>query len=250
MIRTIVVDDEPYACKALLTLLEKHCPAINVEAACHSAKEAEKMIASLQPQLVFLDIEMPYKNGFELLESLAPVTFQVIFTTSYDQYAIKAIRFSALDYLLKPIDPQELKAAVKKASERLSSSSLPGQLDILLEKLRQPAALNNRIALPTMEGLQLIAVDSILYCTANSNYTTLVLKEQQKLIVSRTLKEIEEMLEDYPFLRVHHSFLVNLNEIKRYTRGEGGTLLMSDGVEVDVSRSKKEILLKRLQTGK
>ncbi|TXJ24716.1 MAG: response regulator transcription factor [Chitinophagaceae bacterium] len=250
MIRTIVVDDEPYACKALLTLLKKHCPEVNVEATCHSAKEAEEMIGSLKPQLVFLDVEMPYKNGFELLESLAPVPFQVIFTTSYDQYAIKAIRFSALDYLLKPIDPQELKAAVKKASELLSSSSLPGQLDILLEKLRQPAALTNRIALPTMEGLQVIAVDSILYCMASSNYTTLVLKDKQKLIVSRTLKEIEEMLEEYPFLRIHHSCLVNLNEIKKYTRGEGGTLLMSDGVEVDVSRSKKEMLLKRLQSGK
>jgi two-component system LytT family response regulator len=193
---------------------------------------------------------MPHKTGFELLESLAPVPFQVIFTTSYDQYAIKAIRFSALDYLLKPVDPQELKAAVKKASELLSTSSLPGQLDILLEKLRQPAVLTNRIALPTLEGLQMIAVDSILYCMANSNYTTLVLKNQQKLVVSRTLKEIEEMLEEYPFLRIHHSCLVNLNEIKKYTRGEGGTLLMSDGVEVDVSRSKKEMLLKRLQAGK
>ncbi|MGN6293989.1 MAG: LytR/AlgR family response regulator transcription factor [Chitinophagaceae bacterium] len=250
MIRTIVVDDEPYACKALLTLLKKHCPEVNVEATCHSAKEAEGAISSIKPQLVFLDVEMPHKNGFELLESLAPVPFQVIFTTSYDQYAIKAIRFSALDYLLKPIDPQELKSAVKKATELLSSSSLPGQLDILLEKLRQPSAPTNRIALPTMEGLQVIAVDSILYCMASSNYTTLVLKDKQKLIISRTLKEIEEMLEEYPFLRVHHSCLVNLNEIKKYTRGEGGTLLMSDGVEVDVSRSKKEMLLKKLQSGK
>lgn len=250
MIRTVVVDDEPYACKALLTLLEKHCPDIKVEAACSSVKEAERQIEALQPQLVFLDIEMPHKNGFELLESFAPGSFQVIFTTSYDQYAIKAIRFSALDYLLKPVDPQELKAAVKKAGELLASPSLPGQLDILLEKLRQPAALTNRIALPTLEGLQMIAVDSILYCMANSNYTALVLKDKQKLIVSRTLKEIEEMLEDYPFLRVHHSCLVNLNEIKKYARGEGGTLFMSDGAEVDVSRSKKETLLKMLQGGK
>lgn len=127
---------------------------------------------------------------------------------------------------------------------------MPAQLDILLEKLRQPAALANRIALSTQDGLQMIAVDSILYCLASSNYTTLVLRDQQKLIVSKTLKEIEEMLEDHPFLRIHHSCLVNLNEIKKYTRGEGGTLLMSDGTEVDVSRSRKEILLKRLQPGK
>lgn len=250
MIRTVVVDDEPYACQALLTLLAKYCPEVNVEGYSHSAREAITQIREIRPQLVFLDIEMPHKNGFELLESLAPVSFQVVFTTSYDQYAIKAIRHSALDYLLKPVDPQELKEAVKKAGQVLSAPMLPGQLDILLEKIRQPVALNNRLALPTQEGLQVIAVDGILYCMASSNYTTIVLRDNQKIVVSRTLKEVEEMLEDYPFLRVHHSCLVNLHEIKKYTRGEGGSLLMSDGMEVDVSRSKKEALLKKLQAGK
>jgi two-component system, LytTR family, response regulator len=248
MIRSVIIDDEPHAAQVLQILLEKHCPQITVEAVCHAAKEAEKLIRAIDPQLVFLDIEMPHMNGFELLEKLSPVTFQVIFTTSYDQYAIKAIRFSALDYLLKPVDPQELKAAVKKSAGLLSPVTLPGQLDILREKLRQPTTLVNRIALPTMEGLEMVPVDSILYCMANSNYTSLVLKDRQKLIVSRTLKEIEEMLEDYPFLRVHHSCLVNLHEIKKYIRGEGGTLLMSDGVEVAVSRSRKDILLKKIQS--
>lgn len=248
MIRSLIIDDEPHAAQVLQLLLEKHCPGIKVEAICHSAKDAEKMISAIDPQLVFLDIEMPHRNGFELLEKLAPVNFQVIFTTSYDQYAIKAIRFSAIDYLLKPVDPQELKAAVKKVESLLSAALLPGQLEILLEKLRQPATVFNRIALPTMEGLEMVPVDTILYCTANSNYTALVLKDQQKLLVSRTLKEIEEMLEDHPFLRIHHSCLVNLNEIKKYIRGEGGTLLMSDGAEVAVSRSRKEILLKKLQS--
>jgi two-component system LytT family response regulator len=250
MIRSVIIDDEPHAAQVLQILLEKHCPEITVEAIFHAAKEAEKMVPAINPQLVFLDIEMPHMNGFELLEKLAPVNFQIIFTTSYDQYAIKAIRFSALDYLLKPVDPQELKAAVKKSAGVLSASTLPGQLDVLREKLRQPAALVNRIALPTMEGLEMVPVDTILYCTANSNYTSLVLKDKQKLLVSRTLKEIEEMLEDYPFLRVHHSCLVNLHEIKKYIRGEGGTLLMSDGVEVAVSRSRKDILLKKLQSNR
>jgi two-component system LytT family response regulator len=250
MIRSVIIDDEPHAAQVLQILLEKHCPEITVEAIFHAAKEAEKMVPAINPQLVFLDIEMPHMNGFELLEKLAPANFQVIFTTSYDQYAIKAIRFSALDYLLKPVDPQELKAAVKKSAGLLSAGMLPGQLDILREKIRQPAALVNRIALPTMEGLEMVPVDSILYCTANSNYTSLVLKDRQKLLVSRTLKEIEEMLEDYPFLRIHHSCLVNLHEIKKYIRGEGGTLLMSDGVEVAVSRSRKDILLKKLLTNR
>lgn len=249
MIKAIIVDDELYACKALLTLLGMHCPEISVEATCQNAKEAGKMIRELKPELVFLDVEMPHMNGFELLETLSPASFHIIFTTSYDQYAIKAIRFSALDYLLKPIDPNELKAAVKKAVDRSPSFS-SSQLDILFAKLRQPQSLTNRIALPTLDGLQMIPIDTIVYCTANSNYTTLVLKENQKLIVSRTLKEIGEMLDDYSFLRVHHSCLVNLNEVKKYTRGEGGSLLMSNGDEVDVSRSRKETLMKRLQSGK
>jgi two-component system LytT family response regulator len=249
MINAVIVDDELYASQALVTLLGRHCPEVTVLAVCNNAKEAVKLIRELTPALVFLDIEMPHINGFELLELLAPVSFQVVFTTSYDQYAIKAIRFSALDYLLKPVDPGELKAAVKKVAERLTPS-LPLQLDILLAKLQQPQSIVNRIALPTMEGLQVIPVDTILYCTASSNYTTLTLKDKQKLLVSRTLKEIEDMLEDYPFLRVHHSCLVNLNEVKKYTRGEGGSLSMSDGSVVDVSRSRKEMLLKKLQPGK
>ena len=249
MINAMVVDDEPYACQALVTLLERHCPEVTVEAVCHNGAAAIKASKEISPQLVFLDIEMPHMNGFELLEALSPVRFHVVFTTSYDQYAIKAIRFSALDYLLKPVDPGELKAAVKKASDRLSPY-LPQQLEILLSKLYQPMSTVNRIALPTMDGLQMIPVDTILYCTASSNYTMLALKDRQKLVVSRTLKEIEEMLDDYYFLRVHHSCLVNLNEVKKYTRGEGGSLSMSDGSVVDVSRSRKEMLLKKLQSGK
>jgi two-component system LytT family response regulator len=250
MINAIVIDDEPYACQALIRLLEKHCPSVNVTGFTHSPLEAEALVQAQQPQLVFLDVEMPHMNGFDLLEKLSPASFKVIFTTSYDQYAIKAIRFSALDYLLKPVDPQELKAAVEKAGNVLSQSALPAQLELLINQWKKPTTLSNRLALPTLDGLQVIAVDIILYCMASSNYTTIVLKDQPKLVVSRTLKEIEEMLEEYPFLRIHHSSLVNLLEIKKYIRGEGGSVLLSDGTEIDVSRSKKEELLKRLQAGK
>ena len=246
MIRAIVVDDEPYACQALQTLLKKHCPDVQVEAACNSAQEAEERINALQPQLVFLDIEMPHRNGFELLEHLSPVSFQVIFTTSYDRYAIKAIRFSALDYLLKPVDPRELQEAVDKAKQTLNRAMVPEQLQLLLQSFREPAASVNRIALPTLEGLQMLAIDTILYCIANSNYTTFVMKDKKKLVISRTLKEIEEMLEDHGFLRIHHSHLVNVSAIDKYIRGEGGTVVMNDGTELDVSRSRKEALLKVL----
>lgn len=246
MIRAIIVDDEPYSCEVLYTLLERYCPEIKVEAVCYSAQEAITAITKNHPQLVFLDIEMPHINGFQLLEKLSRIDFELIFTTSYDQYAIKAIRFSALDYLLKPVDREELQVAVKKAVSRLENP-LPQQLEILLQRLNRPANQVKQIPLPTIEGLQLVPLDSIISCASSSNYTILFLKENQKLIVSRTLKEIEEMLEDHAFLRVHHSHLVNLNEVRKYIRGEGGTLIMSDGSSVNVSRSKKELLLKKLQ---
>ena len=250
MIRAIVVDDEPYGSAALQTLLKKHCPYVVVEAACNSAQEAEKRITQLKPQLVFLDIEMPHRSGFELLEQFIPSSFQVIFTTSYDQYAIKAIRFSALDYLLKPIDPQELKAAVAKVTKANPNELLTQQLQLLMQTFREAPSTGNRIALPTLEGLQMVTIDTILYCIASSNYTTFVMKDKKKLVISRTLKEIEEMLEDRGFLRVHHSHLVNISEIEKYIRGEGGTVLMTDGTELDVSRSRKEALLKTLQSRK
>lgn len=249
MIRAIIVDDEPYCCEVLSTLLEKYCPEVNIEAICFSAKEAITAISTRSPQLVFLDIEMPHMNGFQLLERLPHIDFDLIFTTSYDQYAIKAIKFSALDYLLKPIDRGELQIAVRKAVDRLQHP-LPQQLQILLQKLYQPPPQVSRVALPTMEGLQLVPLDTIISCASSSNYTIISLKDKQKIIVSRTLKEIEEMLEDYLFMRVHHSYLVNLNEIRKYIKGEGGNLIMSDGSSVDVSRSKKEQLLKKLQPGK
>ncbi|HZE84959.1 MAG TPA: LytTR family DNA-binding domain-containing protein [Puia sp.] len=246
MIKAIIVDDEPYCCEALGTLLQRYCPEVRVIEICYNGATALKAIHEDQPDLLFLDIEMPQMNGFELLGKLKEINFELIFTTSYDQYAIKAIRFSALDYLLKPIDREELQKAVQKVVAR-QQPPIPQQLEILLEKFHQPATRIQRIAMPTMEGLQMIAVDAIISCESDSNYTTLFLKNKQKITASRTLKEIEEMLEDHSFIRVHHSYLVNLNEIEKYIKGEGGYLLMSDGKPIDVSRSRKEMLLRRLQ---
>ncbi|MBC7947892.1 MAG: response regulator transcription factor [Chitinophagaceae bacterium] len=249
MIKTVIIDDELDGCEVLSTLLERYCPQVAIVGVCNTPEEGLEVLADKTIQLVFLDIQMPRMNGFELLECLQPVNFGVIFTTSYDQFAIKAIRASALDYLLKPVDKEELQASVKKAEEQLHSSSTQ-QLSVLLSQLRSPGKTGHRIALPTMEGLQIIPAESIISCASSSNYTILSLKENQRIVVSRTLKEIEEMLEEYAFLRVHHSYLVNLNEIRKYIRGEGGSLVMSDGSSVDVSRSKKEFLLKRLQPGR
>lgn len=247
MIRAIIIDDEHYCVEVLSTLLKKYCPEVTVSATCSSGEEGLKAIHEYQPDLVFLDVEMPRMNGFQLLESLPEINFDLVFTTSYDQYAIKAIRFSALDYLLKPIDREELQKAVNKAGKR-QSGSINQQLQLLLQKINQPATRVNKVAMPTMEGLQMINVADIISCASYSNYTILHLKDKQKLVVSRTLKEIEEILEEHSFIRVHHSYMVNLNEVTKYIRGEGGYLVMSDGSHIDVSRSRKDSVVKRLQS--
>jgi two-component system LytT family response regulator len=245
MIDAIIVDDEPFCCKVLATLLEKYCKEVRVVSSCTSGLTALKEIRELNPSLVFLDIEMPKMNGFEMLQKMETINFKLIFTTSYDKYALKAIRFSAIDYLLKPIDKVELQSAVNKV---IHNSYLPTnqQFEMLLEKISQPAAIFNKIALPTMDGFQMISIDSIISCESDSNYTIVLLKSKQKIVVSRTLKEIEEILESHSFVRVHHSYLVNMNEIDKYVKGVGGYLLMSDGTNIDVSRSKKDFLIKKL----
>jgi two-component system LytT family response regulator len=245
MIKAIIVDDEPNCCKTLLLLLNRYCPRVQIIGTYYNGIEALQAINTTSPDVVFLDVEMPKMNGFEMLEKLSSVNFHLIFTTSYDQYALKAFRFSAIDYLLKPVDREELQKAVKKLTGR-STIPIADQLQILLQKVNFPGSPIKKIALPTMEGLQMVLIDSILYCESDDNYTTLFLKNNCKVIVCRTLKEVEEMLGEHSFIRAHRSFLVNINEIEKYIRGEGGYLLMTNGAMVDVSRSKKEVLLKRL----
>lgn len=245
MITATIVDDEQDCCESLVMLLERYCPEVKVLDICYGAETALQSIKEHRPQILFLDIEMPFMNGFELLEKLEDINFELIFTTSYDQYAIKAIRFSALDYLLKPIDREELQKAVQKAAQR-NQHPLPQQLDLLLQKLKHPTIPVTKIAIPTMEGFQLVAVESIISCESDGNYTHLFLTSKRKITASRTLKDVEEILENYPFIRVHHSHIVNINEVDKYIRGEGGYLIMSDQSTINVSRSRKEVLLKKL----
>jgi two-component system LytT family response regulator len=185
MINTIIIDDERHSCDALKILLDKCCPQIVVTAICNSGEEGIKKIGELNPQLIFLDIEMPYLNGFQMLEQLTTINFEIIFTTSYDQYAITAFKFSALDYLLKPIDREELHKAVQKVSSKLTPP-VSQQLEILLQKINQPALTVQRIALPTMQGLEFVPVESIIRCSSSNNYTEFLLKDRKKLLESRT----------------------------------------------------------------
>jgi two-component system LytT family response regulator len=244
MIKAIIIDDEKYCCETISILLE-NLPEVAVVAVCYNAKDALAAIRQYTPDLLFLDVEMPKMNGFEMLEQLSSVNFDIIFTTSYNHYAIKAIRFSAIDYLLKPVDEEELKYAVQKVIQR-SQKTIPEQFEVLLQKINQPSTPINKIALPTLEGFQMIKIDSIISCESDSNYTTLRLKNDRKIIVCRNLKDLEDLLEEHSFARVHRSYLVNLNEIEKFIKGDGGYLIMSDGSKVDVSRNKKEDLLKRL----
>jgi two-component system LytT family response regulator len=244
MIKAILVDDEVHCLDTLSILLKEYCPEVQILEKCRSAKSALEAIEKLKPVLVFLDIEMPAMNGFEMLEQFEEIPFAMIFTTSYDQYAIKAIRFSALDYLLKPIDPKELMTAVNKVE---TQKKLPGaeQFQMLLNQVQHKQTGFKKIAVPTSEGFELIPADQILRCEADDNYTYIFLKNKNRIIACRTLKEVEEQLRDFSyFVRVHHSYVVNLNEVSKYVRGEGGYVVMSDGSSVNVSRSRKDALLK------
>ena len=224
--------------------LKEFCPEVLLVEQCKSAKEGIHAIEKYKPHLVFLDIEMPLMNGFELLEQLPEISFAIIFTTSYDQYAIKAIRFSALDYLLKPIDPFELRNAVKKVEEQ-RHLPMAEQFQMLLKQINSKSNSFNKIAVPTAEGFELIPADQVLYLEANDNYCHLFQKNKNKIIACRTLKEMEEQIQDFTFfVRVHNSYMVILNEVTKYVRGEGGYLVMSDGSTVNVSRSRKDSLLK------
>ena|SRR5688572_1034589 len=244
MIKAILIDDEVHCLDTLSMLLSDYCPEVQVMERCMSAKQGLMAIGKHNPALLFLDIEMPAMNGFELLEQFTDIPFSIIFTTSYDQYAIKAIRFSALDYLLKPIDPKELIAAIHKVETQKHLPS-PEQFQMLIDQIQQPKKGFSKIAVPTSEGFELIPADLLIRCEADDNYTHLFLKNKTKIIACRTLKEMEEQLDGFPsFIRVHHSYLVNLNEVTKYVRGEGGYLVMSDGSTVNVSRSRKEALLK------
>jgi two-component system, LytTR family, response regulator len=244
MINAILIDDEAHCLDSLSMLLNKFCPEVQILQRCLSAKLGLEATMKHKADLVFLDVEMPSMNGFEFLEQFNEIPFSVIFTTAYDKYAIKAIRFSALDYLLKPIDPKELVAAVHKVK---SHNHLPTseQFRMLLDKIQHKENGLAKIAVPIAEGFELVKADDIITCEADNNYTYLHLKNKRKITACRTLKEVEEQLESFPsFIRVHHSYIVNLNEVTKYIRGDGGYLTMSDGSMVDVSRSRKTALLK------
>lgn len=242
MIKAIIIDDEEHCCESLTLLLGKYCKNVDVVVCTQSLTEAKQLIEKHQPDVVFLDVEMPKGTGFDLLGTFNEINFEVIFTTAYNHYALKAIKFSALDYLLKPINAEELITAVAKIKpERLNNKNAEN----LINNLKGNA---NRIILNTSTGLEFVEVPEIIWCKAESNYTYIYLTNNRKVLATKTLKEFEELLTEAGFFRVHHSNLINLKHMVKYVRGEGGHVIMSDGTNVYVSARKKSDFLRALDS--
>jgi two-component system LytT family response regulator len=250
MITAIIVDDEKTLGEGLKRMLETHHSDIKVMDVCYNIMEAEKAINELKPRIVFLDIEL--ENGltsFDLLKKIPNPDFEIIFTTGFNQYAIRAIKFSAIGYLLKPIDKNELKLAIEKFRAENFKIDLK-RIESFMMAWANPGAQQNKIPLPTMGGYDMLSVSDILYCEGLSSQTLFVLNNKKEIIISMTLKECEDILTPYNFFRIHKSHLINLNYVKRYTRGKDGTgnVLLLDEVNLVVSKGFREAFVERLKT--
>lgn len=246
MTKVVLIDDEPHALEMLEWQLQTYCPQLQICALCRSADEGINAIRNHQPQLVFLDIEMPKKNGFEVLLAFPDPFFDVVFTTAYNQFAIKAIRFAALDFLLKPVDADDLVAAVQRFEKKDQQRSFAAQLQQLMQQYRQPDVLPGKIPFTASAGIVFVKPEDIVYCEAVSNYTHIFFTDRPKLTISKTLRDVEDLLLPYHFFRVHHSFLMNLQHVSKYVKADGGSVEMSNGALLPVSRQKKEALMEVL----
>ena len=246
--RAILVDDEPDGIRTLKKLLELNCPEVEIVATCSSAADAISKLEEAKPDLVFLDVRMPGGSGIDMLAELSEIDFEVIFVTAHDEYMLQALQFSAVDYLMKPVDEDLLKEAVQRVEERLKGKKNSRQGEILLHNINKVGyPLEMRLCLPTQKGFTIVKLEEIIYCEAQRSYTIFRLVNNKSIIISKPLFDYDKLLADTIFLRVHKSFLINLMHIKEYMRGEGGTVVMSDGMEVEISRRKKEQFLVKVK---
>ncbi len=250
MLKVAIIDDEENSRDALKGKLDLFCPEVEVCAEAETVKEGIEAITDHKPDAVFLDIKLAGESGFDILEEikqLEDVHPEIIFITAHDEFAIKAIKFSALDYLMKPIDPEELVKAVRKAEEEKGLPKKSGNFNVLVENIRQASDSPKKIVIPTSEGMHVIKLSSIIRLESSSNYTTFHLSDNKSLLASKTLKEFDGMLTDYNFHRVHKSHLVNMNYLKRYVQTDGGYLVLEDGSKIPVANRKKEHLISTLK---
>ncbi len=249
-IRTIIVDDEKGARESLAKMAEKYCPHIEVIAKADSMKTAYEAINELNPDLVFLDIEMPNGNAFDLLEKFKEIDFEIIFTTAYDHYAIKAIKFSAIDYILKPIDPEELVQAVNRLENKVGQKELLNKKFTALLSNLKPENKIKKVAVIEGDGIMFVNISEIIRCEAANNFALFILTDKREVVGTRSLSEYEQLLSEENFMRVHRAHLINLNHIKKFKqiKGEGGTVIMIDDSKVEVSRRSKQELLERMSS--
>ena len=241
--KAVIVDDELSGIEVLEYALKRHCPEIEIIQTFSSSVDALDKIPSISPDVLFVDVEMPQLNGFELVEQLASLNMQVIFTTAYNEFALKAFRVSALDYLLKPVDVDELKAAVSKLKSFNKTDNQA--MDALMDYIKSQKQLN-KISISTEKGIHFIDTVEVLYCLSTGPYTVFYLKGGQELVCSKSIGEYEKMLEDKGFYRIHNSSLINVEHLKRFVRTDGGYVEMSDGKTLTVSRRKKDEFLSYL----
>ncbi|MFI5137594.1 MAG: LytR/AlgR family response regulator transcription factor [Sphingobacteriales bacterium] len=241
-ISSVIIDDEPNNIQNLKTILLAHCADITIAATALNADEGISAIQKHCPGLVFLDIQMPDKSGFEVLKAFTNPVFEVIFITAYDQYGIQAIKFSALDYLLKPIDIPELIQAVEKARKKLLVKDKDRKLENLIAYMERGQKEIPKIALPTLQEIRYIKIDEIIRCEASDNYTTFHTSAGEQILVCKTLKEFAEILQPHDFVRTHQSHLVNIHFVKSFLKEDGGTLLMKDHTKVRISRINRDVV--------
>ncbi|NER17266.1 LytR/AlgR family response regulator transcription factor [Spongiivirga citrea] len=245
MTRAIIIDDEEGAREGLSLLMQKYCADVEILALCNGGKQGIEAIHTYKPELVFLDVQMPGMSGFQMLETLGNIDFEIIFVTAYDKYAIKAIKFSALDYLLKPVDIDDLIKSVQKVQQKQFQKQQAG-FQSLLNNMSQIQDELTRLAIPSDNEIIMQEVKDIVYCEADSSYTTIHIANDKKLTVSKTLKEFEIILPETKFCRIHHGTLVNIEHVSKYIKGEGGYVIVSNGQHLNVSRRKKESFIQML----
>ncbi|MFI5185775.1 MAG: LytR/AlgR family response regulator transcription factor [Chitinophagales bacterium] len=246
--RAILVDDEPDGIRTLKKLLELNCPEVEIAATCSNTIDAMNKLGELKPDLVFLDVRMPNKSGLDMLAELSEIDFEVIFVTAHNEYMLQALQFSAVDYLMKPVDEDRLQEAVQRVEKRLKEKKNSDQAEILLHNINKAGSpLEMRLCLPTQKGFTILKLEDIIYCEAQRSYTIFRLVNNKSIIISKPLFDYDKLLADTIFLRVHKSFLINLMHVKEYVRGEGGTVIMSNGMEVEISRRKKEQFLEKVK---
>jgi len=244
-LKAVIVEDELASRETLTAYIEKYCPDVELLGDADSVKSGLEIIKLHKPDVVFLDIEMPYGNAFDLLEQVTDVNFEVVFVTAYSNYAIKALNLSASYYILKPISIDELMNAVEKIKSNRDNNEISIHSKVLLDNIQEVNKPNHKIVLPMLNGFEIVHVKEIIRCQANDNFTEFHLKDGSKKLISRTLKFYEELLKEFDFIRVHKSHLINFQYVTKYIKGKGGQVEMSDGSTVDVSINRKAEFLEK-----